>query len=128
MSDELHQEQIPAGTPSSSPEVKSEHPKAVMTIGPERAKQLAVLSYFGMLLLVPLLIARDNEYIQFHLKQGIVWFVAWVLVSFLFAIPLIGWSLAIAALAISVYAAVQAYEGKRWEMPVLGKYAKMIKL
>jgi uncharacterized membrane protein len=128
MPDEIHQEQPPAEAPPAPQEAKPEKPKAAMTIGPERAKMLAVLSYFGLLLLIPLLIARDNDYVQFHLKQGIAWFVVWVLVSCLFSIPLIGWSLAIAALAISVYAAVQAYEGKRWEMPFLGKYAKMIKL
>jgi uncharacterized membrane protein len=128
MTDEMQPGQTPAAPPPASPEAKPEQPKTPRTVGPEQAKLLAALCYFGLLLIVPLLIARDNEHVQFHLRQGIVWLVGWVLASLLFAVPFLGPSLAVAALAVSVYAAIQAYEGKRWEMPYLGKYAKLIKI
>jgi len=35
-------------------------------------KSLAWLSYLGILLLIPLLVNRENEYSKFHVKQGIV--------------------------------------------------------
>lgn len=128
MTDELQPGQPPVAPQPPSPETKPEQPKTPHTVTPEQAKLLACLSYFGLLLVVPLLIARDNEDVKFHLRQGIVWLAVWVLVSFLYVIPPLGGSLAIAALVVSVYAAIQAYEGKRWEIPYIGKYAKLIKI
>ncbi len=119
----------PANPPSANqpPEAKKEAP-------PSQGQSVDInriygaLSYFGLLLIIPLLLARDNDFVKFHLQQGIAWFVLWVVASLIMWIPFIGWSLWLVMFAISVYAAIQAYEGKRWEMPYLSKYAKQIKL
>lgn len=93
---------------------------------------LAAIGYIWILCLLPLLGKRESEFAQFHGKQGlvltitsfIVWLVAWV--------PLIGWVIGffgtIGLLVLAVLGIQNAMQGKYWEMPVLGKYARQIKL
>ena len=35
-----------------------------------KSKVLACLSYFGILILIPFIAARDDEFVQFHVRQG----------------------------------------------------------
>src|SRR3989338_3806225 len=95
-------------------------------------KILAAIGYLWILCLLPLLGKRQSEFAQFHGKQGlvltitsfIVWLVAWV--------PLIGWIVGffgtIGLLVLAVLGIQSAMQGKYWEMPVLVKYARQIKL
>lgn len=39
-------------------------------------KAMAVLSYLGMLVLVPILISKDSPYVKFHANQGLVLLIA----------------------------------------------------
>ncbi len=92
-------------------------------------KLMAALSYIGILFLIPLLTeAKNDEYVKFHVRQGIVLFVVDVVGSFIAWIPFIGWAIGLALLVVSIYGFIQAYEGKRWELPYLAKYAKQIKI
>lgn len=96
----------------------------------ERA--LAVIGYLWILCLLPLLSKKDSEFVQHHAKQGLVltiasfaiWLVAWF--------PLVGWLVGffgtIGVLILAVNGIQNALQGKYWEMPLLGKYARQIKL
>ena len=93
---------------------------------------LAAIGYLWILCLLPLLGKRGSAFAQHHGKQGlvltitsfIIWLVAWV--------PLIGWIIGffgtIGLLVLAVTGIQNALQGKYWVMPVLGKYAKQIKL
>ena len=94
----------------------------------EDNKMMAAIGYIGILFLVPLLAAKQSKFAQFHAKQGMVLFIVDVAVSFIAWIPLVGWALGLAALVVSIYAAVQALNGQYWELPYLGQYAKKINL
>jgi len=94
----------------------------------DEQRLIAALSYVGILFLVPLLYSKKDEEIKFHLRQGIVLFVADVVVSFVGWIPIVGWLLVILALVVSIYGFIQAWQGVRWEIPFLSKYARQIKL
>ena len=124
MTDQPQNQPAPPAAPA---EPKAEEKKAAPA-AVDQTKVLAALSYFGVLFLVPLLLVKNDEFVKFHVKQGIVWFVVWVVVSFISWIPFIGWSIGLALFIISCYAAWQAYEGKRWELPYLAKYAQQIKI
>lgn len=95
-------------------------------------RMMAALGYFWILCLLPLLGRRDSEFAQFHGKQGLVLTIASFIVWLVMWIPLIGWlvgflgTLGIIALAVS--GIMNAWQGKYWEMPVLGEYAKKIQL
>ncbi len=87
----------------------------------------AALAYVLLLFIVPMS-KKDSDFCQFHAKQGIVLFVAWVIVSFCAWIPFVGWAAWLSLLLVNVMAIVKTLNGERWELPILGKYAEQIKL
>lgn len=94
----------------------------------ESNKVVAALSYLGILFLVPLLAAKQSKFAQFHAKQGLVLFVAEVVVSFVGWIPFFGWAAALVVFLAAVYGFLQALQGVYWEIPYVGKYAKELKI
>ena len=93
---------------------------------------LAAVSYLGILCLIPLMLKRDDKYVEFHAKQGLVLFIAEIIVWFINIIPFLGqmiWLMAsLVFLAVSIIGLVKAYQGEKWEIPFLADYAKKIKL
>jgi len=92
----------------------------------------AAVSYLWILVLIPILYKRDNEFIMFHARQGLVVLIASFFSSLISWIPSLGYYLSmIAGLGLAVLALlgiINALDGKQWEMPILGKYAKKIKI
>ncbi len=96
-------------------------------------KIIAALSYLWILVLIPLLAKKDSEYCQFHAKQGLVLFVASFAIMVLGMIPFLGWFIVLPLgwLAITIFSVlgiINALQGKKWEIPYIGKYAKKINL
>lgn len=48
----------------------------------EKNKLVSILSYFGLLVLVPLLTAKDSPYARFHANQGLLLTLFWIVVGF----------------------------------------------
>ncbi|HDQ15767.1 MAG TPA: hypothetical protein ENN45_01760 [Bacteroidetes bacterium] len=98
----------------------------------EDNKLMGILSYIGVLCLVPLLLKKDDEFVFFHAKQGIVLFIAEVITAFVAVIPTLGWIIApIAGLIwfiLSIIGIVNVLGGNKKELPVLGRYADKIKI
>ncbi|MBT4722675.1 DUF4870 domain-containing protein [Candidatus Falkowbacteria bacterium] len=96
------------------------------------SKAFAAIGYLGILCFVPLLLKKDSPYAQFHGKQGLVLFIAEVVLFFINIIPVLGqlvWLFAsIVFLIISVIGLLKAWNGESWELPILGEYARKIKL
>lgn len=86
----------------------------------EDNKLVAALSYVGILVFVPLLLKKDSKYAYEHAKQGLMIFIAGLVGSFVFWIPLIGWALAIALFIVDVIALVKCLQGEFWEVPGIG--------
>lgn len=57
------------------PQGKAPHASDVRMAGPEAKKGMAVLAYFGLLVLIPLFAAKDDEFARFHVNQGIALFI-----------------------------------------------------
>ncbi|MFA6304474.1 MAG: hypothetical protein WCV73_01425 [Patescibacteria group bacterium] len=94
----------------------------------EDNKILAAIGYVWILCLVPLFLKRNSQFTQFHAKQGLMLFVAEVVGWLIFWIPLIGWFLWLLVIIMAVMGIMSALQGRYWEMPVLGKYARRINL
>ena len=64
----------------------------------ESNKIMAVLSYLGILWLIPMLAAKESKFAQYHVNQGIILTIAGIAVSvacFIIAwIPILGWIIA----------------------------------
>ena len=97
----------------------------------EENKIFAVLAYFGILVLVPLLSKKESKFAMFHAKQGLVLLIGWIAMWVLGFIPIIGWILDfvlfIALLVLSIMGIINAASGKTKELPVVGDLAKKFK-
>jgi fumarate reductase subunit D len=93
---------------------------------------IAAIGYLGILCLVPLLLKKDSKFAQHHGKQGLVLLLAWVALWVGNIIPILGqivFSLgSIVLVILIILGMVNALDGKMWNMPLLGKYAKNLKL
>ena len=102
----------------------------------------AILSYIGILVLIPLLaidIKRRDDFIRFHLKQGIVLAVLEIGIvitsSILSVIPIIrniidaiSGVVMIVIFILAIIAIIKALEKKEWEMPIICDYTYLVKL
>ena len=89
---------------------------------------MAALSYVGVLVLIPLLLKRNSRFSQEHARQGLVLFIAWIIGSFVFWIPFVGWFLAAALLIVNLNALFRCMQGEFWEIPYIGAYRHKINL
>lgn len=90
----------------------------------------AILAYLWVLCLVPVLMKRDDEFVRFHARQGLMLFIVEIGVGIISIIPFFGlliYKLGILVLGlISLIAIVQVLMGNKWEIPVIGEWAKKI--
>ncbi|MFA6130929.1 MAG: DUF4870 domain-containing protein [Patescibacteria group bacterium] len=101
----------------------------------EEHKVVAAIGYLFILCFIPLLLAKDSPYAQFHGKQALALFIIDIIVSIFVGafgwFPIIGWLLALvlplALLVLSIVGFIKAYQGERWNMPLVSELAKMLK-
>lgn len=98
----------------------------------EENKGITVLSYLGILCLIPLLSKKDSKFAQFHAKQGVVLLICEVVTYVVFVIPFLGWILGFLAtifwLILAIMGIVNVLGGKTKELPLVGKFGAKIKL
>ena len=102
--------------------------KKVYDADVEENKLMAALSYLWILFLIPLLAKKSSKFAQFHAKQGLALLIVWIIGSFVFWFPLIGWAAAVAVFVFNVIGLVKAFQGEKWEMPIIGDLAKKINI
>lgn len=87
-------------------------------------KVICILCYFGLLLLIPLLVKKDSPFARFHSNQGLVLFIFNILVSVLASIPLLGIVVAIvgsvAGIIFWVMGLVNVLNGRAKTLPLIG--------
>lgn len=111
----------------------------------ENNKIMALLSYIGLLFLVPLFAAKDSRYAQFHVNQGIVFCIASIAFAiiqgilfgigfaFFAFIPFLGlvlgvliwilqFVLSIPFILLMILGIYNSVQGKAQELPIIGKY------
>lgn len=108
----------------------------------QQNKVMAVLAYFWVLFLIPLLAAPNSQFARFHANQGLVLFLAeiaggiviGILTAILIRIPIVGVILtglisgvfSIGMFVLMIMGIINAATGKAKEVPILGKI-KIIK-
>jgi len=92
----------------------------------------AALSYVSVLSLVMLVTKKDSPFVQEHAKQGVVLFIAEIIIWIVgMAIPVLGWFIIgpignLLMLVASIVGFVKAVQGEFWEIPYLGKYRSKV--
>jgi uncharacterized membrane protein len=97
---------------------------------------MLVLSYLGILALIPLLVKKDDKEVQWHAKNGLGLAVAWILLWIVIAIvehfmpgivscgiAVVHCILALGYLAVIVMAIMKAVKGGRMRFPVISEFA-----
>jgi len=90
----------------------------------QQNKLWALLSYLGILVLIPLLAKKDSKFAQFNAKQGLLMFI----LEFFVWIPIIGWLVGIALFIAWIIVVINVLQGKYWKIPVIGEYAEKINI
>lgn len=91
------------------------------------SRTLAVMSYLGVLSLVPLVMNRNDSYVQFHARQGVVLWMWEVLAIYTLLVPAVGQFFfrfsSLACLVLSVIGVLSVLLGRAWKFPIIGDWA-----
>ena len=94
---------------------------------PEQKKKnigMAVVAY--ILFFIPLLTESKNDpFVKYHTKQGLVLFIAWIITAIVSGIPIIkwfSWILSIFTLVLVIVGILNALNGKEKPLPLIGQF------
>ena len=95
----------------------------------DNKKLFGILSYLGPLVLIPLLVERENAFVKFHVKQGLVLLSIEIILSLLTSgmrWPL--WELYriihLAILVFVIIGIINVMQGREKELPFIGSLAR----
>jgi fumarate reductase subunit D len=98
---------------------------------------MCILSYFGIFSLIPYFTQREDLFVQWHAKQGLL-IAAFSIVTYfvlfvLSMLPGIGIVAAIAnmlfgliVIGVSIFCIIQACSGNRWPVPGIGRFVSKV--
>ena len=137
---------VVAAAPGATPVVVAAVPLTGEAADIEQNKIFAVISYLGLLFLVPLIAARQSKFAMYHCNQGAVLCVVWfcgviglMVVGIIFGhIPFLGFLIAImmglihfvfwlGMLALMVMGIINAANGRMKPLPLIGNLFTLVK-
>ena len=93
---------------------------------------MAILAY--IIFFIPLLTeAKKDPFVKYHIKQGLVIFIAWIIVGMLgYFLPWGLWMVArllnLAVFVLMIIGIMAAAKGEEKPLPIIGKFGKQFKL
>ena len=100
---------------------------AVRSKGGTRSRFLAASSYLGILCFIPLVMNKDDEFVYFHAKQGLVIWMWGVLALIALYLPGIGkWFFGFSTMAVLVLSLIGLTAvalNKAWKLPLVHSFA-----
>ena len=88
-----------------------------------RSRMMASMSYLGVLVFVPLAMNRDDEYVYFHARQGLIIWIAGILAIFMLYLPGLGKLLfsflAMMVVIFSLLGLISVLLRKAWKLPIV---------
>jgi uncharacterized membrane protein len=93
---------------------------------------MSVLAYIGPLVIIPFLVSKEDTFVKFHIKQGLVLLVIEIAIMVIgnmmwFLYPVIG-IINIALLILSIIGIINAVQGKEKEVPFVGQFSKHVNI
>lgn len=88
-------------------------------------KVMAILAYFGILVLIPIFAAKDSKFARYHSNQGLILLICAVVAYAIGKIPGLGflmWILDVAILVFAIIGIVHAAKGEAKPLPLIGKF------
>ena len=91
---------------------------------------MAILSYLGPLVVIPFWVSKEDPFVHFHVKQGsvllIISILIWIASSIMWILIPLFYVFHIGVVILSVIGIINVVQGKKKELPVVGKYAEML--
>ncbi len=89
---------------------------------------MAVLAYCGPLIILSYLVAKDDAFTKFHIKQGLTIIIIGILTSFFnmflfFPIFMLFWLIRMSLGIFMLIGVLNALQGKEKELPIIGQIA-----
>ncbi len=89
---------------------------------------MAILAYIGPLIIVSYMVAKDDPFVKFHIKQGLLLVVievaVWMLMMTIWILFPLLQLVNLAALVLAIIGIVHAAKGEQKELPLIGHYSK----
>ncbi len=94
---------------------------------------MGVLSYLGPLVIIPFMMAKNDSFVKFHIKQGVVVFaleiIVWILgMIMMYQLWVILQILNLCTLILSIVGIVNVIQKHEKELPVVGKFSSYVKI
>lgn len=71
-----------------------------------------------------LLVDKDDKFVKFHALQSLVWFFVAMVISSVLSFTIILACLFWVPFIVNIYAAIKAYNGEMWKLPVIGDWVE----
>ena len=89
---------------------------------------MGILAYIGPLVIIPLLASKDDSFVKFHAKQGLVLLVLavilWALLPMFWTFWSLWWIVKLVITILALFGIVNVVHGKEKELPLIGHFAK----
>ncbi len=93
---------------------------------------MGILSYIGILVLIPLLTEKNNQFVRFHVRQGLVLLVieiaAMVIGSMVWGIGGLTSLINLGAFVLSIIGIINVINKKQVALPLVGQFADKFKV
>lgn len=120
----------PQGNASQSPQQLGGAPTGETAPMNNKGKNtlMGILSYIGPLVIIPFFVAKEDPFVKFHIKQGLVLFIAsiivWVLGSMFYGLWMIFQIINLAILILAILGIVNVVRGEEKELPLVGQLSR----
>lgn len=102
----------------------------------EKNTLMGVLCYLGPLVIIPLIVAKGDSFVKFHVKQGlvlliieIVVYVVWMFFwSILWPLWIVYQIINLAMVILSIVGIINVVQGREKELPLVGSWGKSFKI
>ena len=99
-----------------------------MSGGTQKNMLMGILSYLGPLVIVSFIVAKEDPFVKFHIKQGLVLLVIevglWILGGILWPVATLVAIVDIALLVLVIIGIINVVQGKETALPVVGSLSK----
>lgn len=96
--------------------------------GPKQNTLMGILSYIGILALIPFFTAKEDPFVKFHVKQGLVLLVievvVWLLGTMAWQLYMVLNLLNLVLVVFSIIGIINVVQGKQKELPLVGGFSK----
>lgn len=113
---------------------QNESPKTEEVIkieAPRKENLWAILCYLGILIIIPFLIAKNNSFVKYHIKQGLVLLalsvIAWLLDMFHYSFTFVSNLINIAVFILAIIGIINVVQNREKELPLVGQFSKYFK-